>query len=135
MTLLALRRAARLSLAAVWLGEGLGLKLWLRDPVELAIIADSGLWVASPEATLVAIGALEAVAGGVLVVGYRERLAVAVTTAAMFAITLGVVWTDPSTLLAPLTGVLKNSSVAVCAAVVWTLADPRLAPPPALALR
>ena len=108
MTLLALRRAARLSLAAVWLGEGLGLKLWLRDPVELAIIADSGLWVASPEATLVAIGVLEAVAGGVLVVGYRERLAVAVTTAAMFAITLGV---------------------------VWTLADPRLAPPPALALR
>ena len=41
-------------------------------------------------------------------------------------ITLGVVWTDPSTILAPLTGVLKNSTVAVCGAVVWALADPAL---------
>ncbi|MEO0558865.1 MAG: DoxX-like family protein [Bacteroidota bacterium] len=125
MTLSTLRRVARFSLAAVWLGEGLGLKLWLRDPVELAIVADSGLYIASPEATLVAIGVLEAVAGGVLLVGYRERLAVAVTTMAMAVITLGVVWTDPSTLLAPLTGVLKNSTVAVCGAVVWVLADPK----------
>jgi uncharacterized membrane protein YphA (DoxX/SURF4 family) len=122
MTPLALRRAARLSLALVWLGEGLGLKLWLRDPGELAIVADSGLWVGSPEATLVAIGVLEVLAGVVLLIGYRERLAVAVTTAAMAAITLGVVWTDPSTLLDPLTGVLKNSTVAVCGAVVWSLA-------------
>ncbi len=122
MTPLALRRAARLSLALVWLGEGLGLKLWLRDPGELALVADSDLWVGSPEATLVAIGVLETIAGAVLLVGYRERLAVAVTTAAMAAITLGVVWTDPSTLLDPLTGVLKNSAVAVCGAVVWSLA-------------
>ena len=121
MTPLCLRRAARFSLALVWLGEGLGLKLWLRDPSELAIVADSGLWLVSPEATLVAIGVLEVAAGVVLMVGWRERLAVAVTTAAMAAITLGVVWTDPTTLLAPLTGVLKNSAVAVCAAVVWTL--------------
>lgn len=135
MTLPALRRAARLALATVWLGEGLGLKLWLRDPGELAIVAQSGLWVGSPEATLVTIGVLEAAAGLVLLVGYRERLAVAATTLAMAAITLGVVWTDPTTLLAPLTGVLKNSAVAVCGAVVWTLADPRAAPAPAPALR
>ena len=122
MTPLALRRAARLSLAVVWLGEGLGLKLWLRDPSELAIVADSGLWLGSPETTLVAIGVLEVIAGVVLLVGWRERLAVAVTTVAMAAITLGVVWNDPTTLLAPLTGVLKNSAVAVCAAVVWSLA-------------
>lgn len=127
MTLPALRRAARLSLALVWLGEGIGLKLWLRDPTELAVVAASGLWWPTPEATLVAIGVLEAAAGLVLLVGYRERLAVAVTTAAMCAITLGVVWSDPSMLLAPLTGVLKNSAVAVCGALVWTLADPALA--------
>ena len=132
MTLPALRRAARTSLALVWLGEGLGLKLWLRDPTELALVAASGLWWPTPEATLVAVGVLEVVAGVVLLVGYRERLAVAVTTAAMCAITLGVVWADPTTLLAPLTGVLKNSAVAVCGAVVWTLADPALAPRPAL---
>ena len=123
MSPLALRRAARLALALVWLGEGLGLKLWLRDPGELAIVAASGLWVGSPEATLVAIGVLEAAAGVVLLVGVRERLAVAVTTVAMMLITAGVVWADPSTLLAPLTGVLKNSAVAVCGAVVWSLAD------------
>lgn len=132
MTLPCLRRAARLSLALVWLGEGLGLKLWLRDPGEVGIIAASGLYVGSPEATLVAIGVLETVAGLVLLVGYRERLAVAVTTLAMAAITLGVVWTDPATLLAPLTGVLKNSAVAVCGAVVWSLAEPRSASAPAL---
>ena len=118
-----LRRAARFSLAAVWLGEGLGLKLWLRDADELALVEASGLWLISPEATLVAIGALEVVAGVVLLSGYRERLAVAVTTAAMMAITAGVVWTDPSLILAPLTGVLKNSALAVCAAVVWSLSD------------
>ena len=129
-----LRLAARLALAVVWLGEGLGLKLWLRDPGELAIVAASGLWVGSPEATLVAIGALEAAAGLVLLVGYRERLAVAVTTLAMAAITVGVVWTEPATLLAPLTGVLKNSAVAVCGAVVWTLA-PSATGRPAPALR
>ena len=122
MTPLALRRAARISLALVWLGEGLGLKLWLRDAGELALVAASGLWVGSPEATLVAIGVLETAAGLVLLAGYRERLAVAVTTAGMLAITLGVVWTDPTTLLAPLTGVLKNSALAVCAAVVWSMA-------------
>ncbi|WP_412061054.1 DoxX-like family protein [Rubrivirga sp. IMCC45206] len=118
-----LRLAARLSLAVVWLGEGVGLKLWLRDAGELALVEASGLWVGSPEATLVAIGVLEAVAGVVLLVGYRERLAVAVTTLAMAAITAGVVWADPSALLAPLTGVLKNSALVVCAAVVWTLPD------------
>jgi len=122
-----LRLAARLALAAVWLGEGLGLKLWLRDAGEVAIIEASGLWLVSPEATLVAIGVLEAAAGLVLLVGYRERLAVAVTTLAMAAITVGVVWADPSTVLAPLTGVLKNSTVAVCGAVVWSLA-PRTSP-------
>ncbi|GAB5536393.1 MAG: hypothetical protein Rubg2KO_26420 [Rubricoccaceae bacterium] len=125
MTLSTLRRAARFALASVWLGEGLGLKLWLRDPYELAIVAESGLYLASPEATLIAIGVLETLAGLVLLVGCRERLAVAVTTVAMACITVGVVWTDPSTLLAPLTGVLKNSTVAVCGAVVWTLADPK----------
>ena len=122
MTPTGLRRAARLALALVWLGEGLGLKLWLRDPGELALVAQSGLWVGSPEATLVAIGVLEAAAGVVLLTGYRERLAVAVTTAAMALITVGVVRTDPTLLLAPLTGVLKNSAVAVCGAVVWSLA-------------
>ena len=130
----ALRLAARLSLALVWLGEGLGLKLWLRDPGELALVADSGLWIGSPEATLVGIGVLEVIAGVVLLVGYRERLAVAVTTVAMALITLGVVWTDPSTLLAPLTGVLKNSAVAVCGAVVWSFA-PEVRSPAVPALR
>ena len=132
MSPLALRRAARLALAVVWLGEGLGLKLWLRDAGELAIVAASGLWVGSPEATLVGIGVLETIAGVVLLVGWRERLAVAVTTAAMALITLGVVWADPSVLLAPLTGVLKNSALAVCAAVVWSLAPSAARPVPAL---
>ncbi len=99
------------------------MKLWLRDASELAIVAESGVWMVSPLATLLAIGALETLAGVVLLSGWRERQAVAVTTAAMALITLGVVWTDPATLLAPLTGVLKNSAVAVCAAVVWTLPD------------
>ena len=128
MTPLCLRRAARFSLALVWLGEGLGLKLWLRDAAELAIVEASGLWLVLPEATLVGIGVLEAAAGVVLLTGYRERLAVAVTTVAMACITLGVVWADPTTLLAPLTGVLKNSAVAVCAAVVWTLSPSASAP-------
>ena len=125
MTTRTLRLSARLALAAVWLAEGLLLKVLRMDPVELGLVADSGLWLGSPEATLVAIGWLEIAASVVLLVGYRERLAVAVTTAAMAAITAGVVWTDPTTLLAPLTGVFKNGALAVCALVVWTLADPR----------
>ena len=63
--------AARLALAAVWLGEGLGLKLWLRDPAELALVAESGLYVVSPGFTLAGIGLLETAAGLVLLVGYR----------------------------------------------------------------
>ena len=117
--------AARLALAAIWLGEGLGLKLWLRDPAELALVAQSGLYLLSPEITLAAIGLLETAAGLVLLVGYRPRLAAAVTTAAMVAITVGVLASDPSAFLAPLTGVIKNGAVAVCGAVVWTLSPPR----------
>ena len=120
-----LRTGARLSLALVWLVEGAVLKLWLAEPTELAIVADSGLWLVSPEWTLSAIGWLEVAAGLVLLAGWRERDAVAVTTLAMAAITLGVVWTDPATLLAPLTGVFKNGALAVCATVVWVLAERR----------
>ena len=118
-----LRVAARLALAAVWLVEGAVLKLWLHEPTELGIVAASGLWVVSPLWTLLAVGWLEAAAGVVLLVGWREREAVVVTTLAMALITAGVVWTDPATLLAPLTGVVKNGALAVCATVVWTLAD------------
>lgn len=120
-----LRVAARLALATVWLVEGAVLKLWVREPTELAIVAASGLWVVSPVWTLEAIGWLEVAAGAVLLTGWRERLAVVVTTLAMALITLGVVWTDPSTLLAPLTGVFKNGALAVCATVVWVLAESR----------
>ncbi|OZC04451.1 DoxX-like family protein [Rubricoccus marinus] len=123
MTHARLRLFARLALAAVWLVEGAVLKVWLREPTELAIVADSRLWVVSPVWTLVAIGWLEIAAGVVLLSGWRERPAVLVTTLAMFAITAGVVWTDPTTLLAPLTGVFKNGALAVCATVVWTLSD------------
>ncbi|MEM1054278.1 MAG: DoxX-like family protein [Bacteroidota bacterium] len=119
-----LRVAARLALAVVWFVEGAVLKLWLHEPTELAIVAASGLWVVSPVWTLQAIGWMEVAAALVLLVGWRERLAVAVTTLAMALITLGVVWTDPSQLLAPLTGVFKNGALAVCATVVWVLADP-----------
>ncbi|MEM6328497.1 MAG: DoxX-like family protein [Bacteroidota bacterium] len=124
-SLVRLRVAARLALATVWLVEGAVLKLWLHEPTELAIVADSGLWVVSPVWTLQAIGWLEVAAGLVLLIGWRERLAVAVTTGAMALITAGVVWTDPATLLAPLTGVFKNGALAVCATVVWVLADHR----------
>ena len=118
-----LRVAARLALALVWFVEGAVLKLWLHEPTELGIVAASGLWVISPVWTLEAIGWLEVAAAVVLLVGWRERVAVAVTTLAMALITAGVVWTDPTTLLAPLTGVFKNGALAVCATVVWVLAD------------
>ena len=113
---------ARLALAAVWLSEGLGLKLVLHDAVELDVVARSGLWLVSPLATLLAVGALEALAGAVLLVGYRPRLAAAVTTGALVAITAGVVGTAPELLVAPLSGVAKNAALVVCAAVVWTFA-------------
>lgn len=126
-TLTRLRLGARVALAVVWLVEGAVLKLWLHEPTELAIVAQSGLWVVSPVWTLESIGWLEVAAGLVLLSGWRERLAVVVTTMAMTAITLGVVWTEPSTLLAPLTGVFKNGALAVCATVVWVLAERRAA--------
>lgn len=112
--------AARIALAAVWLSEGLGLKLILRDAVELNVVAQSGLYWVSPLATLLTIGALETLAGLVLLAGYRPRVAALVTTTAMIAITAGVVGTAPELLFAPLSGVAKNAALVVCAAVVWT---------------
>lgn len=113
---------ARLALAAVWLSEGLGLKLLLHDAVELEVVARSGLWLVSPLATLLAVGALETLAGLVLLAGVRPRLAAVVTTGVLVAITAGVVGTAPELLLAPLSGVAKNAALVVCAAVVWTFA-------------
>jgi uncharacterized membrane protein YphA (DoxX/SURF4 family) len=119
-----LAHAARLALAAVWLTEGLGLKLLLHDPVELDVVARSGLYWVSPLATLLTVGALEALAGVILLVGYRPRLAAAATTAALVLITAGVAGTAPELLLAPLAGIAKNGALVVCAAVVWTLTPP-----------
>lgn len=122
---------ARLALASVWLAEGAGLKLWLHDPTELAVVAASGLYLGSPDATLVAIGVLETLAGFVLLVGIQPRLAVAVPTAAMLAITAGVVAMAPALVFAPLTGVVKNGALVVCGCIVWVHAPaPCSTPPP-----
>ncbi|HEX8297933.1 MAG TPA: DoxX-like family protein, partial [Rubricoccaceae bacterium] len=121
---------ARLALAAVWLSEGLVLKLVLHDAVELDVVARSGLYWFSPLTTLLMVGALETGAGLVLLLGYRPRLAAVATTAALVLITAGVVGTAPELLLAPLSGIVKNGALVVCAAVVWTLTP--AAPCPAL---
>jgi len=120
-----MKLVARSALGLIWLYLGLFPKLLWRVPEEIRVVERTGLYVVSPPWTIAAVGMLEVVCGLWLLTGWRERAAVAFATTFMMAMMIPVVLVEPSLLLGPFGGLVKNLALAACAWIVWVLAERR----------
>jgi len=116
---------ARSALGLIWLYLGLFPKLLWQVPEEVAIVERTGLFVVSPAWTITAVGVLEIACGIWLLTGWQARAAVVFVTALMLAMMLTVIPVEPSLLLGPFGGLVKNLALLACAWIVWMLAGKR----------
>ena len=131
-TLTRLKTAARVSIGLVWIYEGLVPKIFFPDALQHGMVARSGLWIGSPEATLFWLGLVIAIGGVVILSGWRERLLALLSTLAVLALMVCVIATHPAALHDPFGGLIKDACLFVCAAIVWwwppSLRKPHLRP-------
>ena len=120
--LLAVKRVARISLGLVWLYQGLVPKIFTLVPLEQEIVERVGLFLISPHFTMRMIGVMEMLFGLWLISGYRERLACITTTLFLIVLAILVLLEEPSLLLGPFGGIIKNICLVSCAWIVWYLA-------------
>lgn len=115
---------ARVSLGIVWLYEGLVPKiLFLRaNPEQTDLVARSGLYWPTPEATLVILGVAQVLTGLILIAGWAERAAVAVATLSMGVLIVLVASGKPAMLIDPFGALAKDFCLIACALTVWLLA-------------
>lgn len=120
--LLAVKRVARISLGLVWLYQGLIPKIFTLVPLEREIVERVGLFLNSPQFTMRMIGIVEVLFGLWLISGYGERLACITTTLFLIALIIPSLIEEPSLLLGPFGGIIKNICLFCCAWIVWYLA-------------
>lgn len=116
------KTTARLVLGFIWIYQGLVPKMISSVPLEHEIVAQSEAYLVSPAVTMAWLGGVEILLGLWLVCGYCERLAVAVTTALLFGMTVAVVILEPALLVGPFGGIAKNVALFALAWIVWRLA-------------
>lgn len=112
---------ARVGLGLVWFFEGLFPKLLLVLPREVELVRRSGLFWATPEFTLNALGVGEMALGLWLIWGAWERMSALIATGAMVVLTVLVLHGDPTAIADPYGGIIKHFGLTACAAVVWLL--------------
>ena len=120
--LLAVKRVARISLGFVWLYQGCVPKIFSLVPLEQEVIERVGFFLVSPQFTMRMIGIVEMLFGLWLISGYRERLACVTTTLFMLVLAILVIIEEPSLLIGPFGGLIKNVCLISCAWIVWHLA-------------
>ena len=113
------KRVARITLGLIWLYQGSVPKLFTIVPMEHEIVERTGLYLISPHSTIVTIGIIEVLFGFWLLSGYRERLACMTTTLFLLVLSLLVIIEEPSLLIGPFGGLIKNVCLFVCAWIVW----------------
>lgn len=118
-TLNRLKIAARTSIGLVWIYEGLIPKIVFPDALQHDMVARSGLWIGSPEATLLWLGIAIALGGVVILSGWRERLLALLSTLAVLVLMVCVISTHPAALHDPFGGLIKDACLFVCAAFIW----------------
>jgi len=119
------KRTARCALGLVWLYEGLVPKVLFLDrhPEQLDLVTRSGLYWPTPDATLIALGILQAALGLILLAGWCERAATAIATLAMAVLIVLVASGRPDLLTDPFGALAKDFCLTACAAVVWLLTE------------
>jgi len=118
-TLNRLKTAARVSIGLVWIYEGLVPKIFFPDALQHDMVARSGLWLGSPEATLFWLGMAIAFGGLVIISGWKERLMALLSTLAVLVLMVCVIGTHPAALYDPFGGLIKDTCLFVCAAIIW----------------
>ncbi|MFN2621504.1 MAG: DoxX-like family protein [Chthoniobacterales bacterium] len=117
---------SRLALGAVWFYEGLVPKLIFVRPDEVELVRRSGIYFGTPEFFLQLLGAAQVVFAIWLLVGYAERMAVAIATLAMWVLIVLVAMANPSMLTDPYGALIKDLCLTACAYTVWSL-SPQIA--------
>ena len=112
---------SRLSLGAVWFYEGLVPKLLFVRPDQVELIRRSGMYFGTPEFFLQLLGAAQVAFAIWLLIGFRERLAVAIATLAMWILIVLVATANPSMLTDPYGALIKDLCLTACAYTVWSL--------------
>jgi uncharacterized membrane protein YphA (DoxX/SURF4 family) len=123
--LITAKRVARVALGFVWIYEGLVPKVLFGalHPEQTDLVFRSGLYWSSPTATLFLMGLLQAALGVILVIGWRERGAVAAATGWMIVLIYLVAHGRPDLMTDPFGALAKDACLIACAAVVWILAE------------
>ena len=113
--------SARVALGLVWFYEGLVPKILFLRADEIELVRKSGLMWRTPEFTLMVMGIAQIFLGVWLIVGWAERLAVAVATGWMVILILLVAAGNPGMLTDPYGALIKDFCLVGCATTVWIL--------------
>lgn len=113
---------SRLSLGAVWFYEGLVPKLLFVRADQVELVRRSGIYFGTPEFFLQLLGAAQLAFSLWLLVGFAERLAVAIATIGMWVLIVLVAMANPAMLTDPYGALIKDLCLTACAYTVWSLA-------------
>ncbi len=109
----------RLSLAILWIYQGLILKWLVQDPAGLMIVARSGMVPAHIPRFLALLGGTEVALGVAVLAGFWVRGLAVLQVALLTAFTGVVGWTSPAYLSEPLGGLVKNLGIIGCALALY----------------
>jgi uncharacterized membrane protein YphA (DoxX/SURF4 family) len=113
---------SRLSLGLVWFYEGLVPKLLFVRQDQVELVRRSGIYFGTPEFFLQLLGAAQVAFAIWLLVGFRQRLSVAIATLGMWTLIVLVAMANPSMLTDPYGALIKDLCLTACAYTVWSLA-------------
>lgn len=108
---------SRVTVAMIWLYQGLVPKLIARHADELALLAEAGIPSRVAPAALIVLGGLEIVMGIVVLLFWRSRWPLRVTSLLMLAATMDVAVNSPRYLSAAFNPVSLNLCVAMVALI------------------
>jgi uncharacterized membrane protein YphA (DoxX/SURF4 family) len=112
---------SRLALGAVWFYEGLVPKLLFVRPDQVELVRRSGIYFGTPDSFLQLLGAAQVAFAVWLLIGFAERLAVAIATLGMWILIVLVALANPAMLTDPYGALIKDLCLTACAYTVWTL--------------
>jgi hypothetical protein len=112
-----LHTLTRLTLAFMWIYQGLVPKLLFRDSGELSILQHSHLFHGREGFVLSLVGAGEILFGLALVCFWRSRGLLALNIAALVVLAGGALFSQPALFVAPFNPVVLNLSMAILAVV------------------
>lgn len=114
---------ARLTVAVVFIFQGLVPKLIFHHPTEVALLSAAGFSPSLTWRALTIIGIAEMLFGAFIAVVWRARWPLLVTVVLMVAALLGVAITAPGALIAAFNPVTLNATTAVLAAIALLLGN------------